>query len=80
MKIRTEKQIQKLLKKFFKDEKVWIIRKYIDDDIKNVVLNRINYGFDSYELLGIAEFSRQEIIDQIQNKINPNVIKREVYE
>ncbi len=41
-------------------------------------MHRVNDGFSPYELLGILEEAQQDILDQIKDKVKPDVIKREV--
>lgn len=41
-------------------------------------LHRKTDGFNSFELLGLLDLMRGEIIDQMKGKIKPDIIKREV--
>ena len=56
-------------------KKYTIIVKYYGDKSE---MERKNYGFNPLELLGVLEFSQREIMEQIQGKIQPEVIKRKV--
>jgi len=41
-------------------------------------IRRINDGFDPFALLGILDFTRGEIVQQIKGEFKPDVVKREV--
>ena len=41
-------------------------------------MERVNDGFNPLELLGISDFIGQEIKEQIQGKIKPDTITRQV--
>ena len=41
-------------------------------------MHRICDGFTALELLGILEFVQQEIIEQMNRNLKPDMIKREV--
>ena len=41
-------------------------------------MTRINDGFGPLELIGMLEFSKDEIIKQIKGNIKPDIIKRQV--
>lgn len=45
---------------------------------KGTTLNRKADGFNPFELLGLLDLTRGEIIAQMQGKIKPDIIKREV--
>ena len=36
-----------------------------------------NMGFTAHELVGLLEWKKQDILDQIKGKITPDVVKRE---
>lgn len=60
---------------------VWTmtLKHYVDDDgIESTSLLRQNEGFSVTELLGLAEFAKQEILLIIKGEIKPDVVKREV--
>ena len=41
-------------------------------------LRRYNNGFNLFELLGILDLTRVEIVEQMRGNLKPDVIKREV--
>ena len=41
-------------------------------------MKRVNDGFNPLELLGVSDFIGQEIKEQIQGKIKPDTITRQV--
>ena len=52
---------------------------YLDDDGNEyTTLLRQNDGFSVTELLGLAEFAKQELILTMKGKIEPDIVKREV--
>jgi hypothetical protein len=57
--------------------KSWLVEiiKYNDGTAE---IHKVNTGFTAYELLGIAEFNRVDIIEQLRGNIKPDIIKREV--
>ena len=57
--------------------KSWTITEEVDDEGKSWI-KRVNDGFSAYELLGIAEHTKLDLIEQIQHKINPERVIRQV--
>ena len=58
-------------------ESTWVV-KYITYDDGTTTLNRVNDGFNPFELLGMLEISKDDIIQQIKGQIKPDIIKRKV--
>ena len=58
-------------------EKIYIMKLTEFEDGK-CFMQRTCDGFTAYELLGAITLAQQEIIDQIQGRIRPDIIKREV--
>lgn len=59
--------------------KTYTVTVHVYEDLTERMV-RTNDGFGALELLGISGFIGVEIKDQIQGKIQPDVIKREVVE
>lgn len=57
--------------------KSWTITEEIDDEGVSWI-RRVNDGFSVYELLGIAEYTKLDLIEQIQHQINPENVIRQV--
>lgn len=54
---------------------------YVDTEgTKKQRLLRVCDGFTALELLGVVEFCRSEIVEQIKGTIKPDIIKREAHE
>jgi len=58
-------------------EKIYTIKHYEMSD-GSFHVRRVCDGFNAYELLGVLEFTQQEIMQQITGRIKPDFIKREV--
>ena len=58
-------------------ESTWVVN-YITYDDGTTTLNRVNVGFNPFELLGMLEISKDDIIQQIKGQIKPDIIKRKV--
>ena len=41
---------------------------------------RRNDGFSGYEIIGILEEAKQDVLNQLAGKMKPDIIKREVVE
>lgn len=55
------------------------LKHYIDDEgIESTSLLRQNDGFSITELLGLVEFTKQEILLTMKGGITPDIVKREV--
>jgi len=58
-------------------------KKYILQVIDNgdngdkVTVMSLNDGFTAYEVLGLLDMKREDVIDQIKGNIKPDIIKRE---
>lgn len=46
------------------------------EDGKNYTFNSTNEGFNAFEILGILEKKKIDILEQIEGKIKPDVINR----
>jgi hypothetical protein len=44
----------------------------------STALSRINDGFNAFELMGLLELSKDDIINQMKGNVKPEVIKRKV--
>jgi len=53
----------------------WVHTEYTDGTSE---FHRINDGFYSFELLGLIEQVKLEIIDQLKGAIKPTYVKREI--
>lgn len=62
-----------------KATKTYNITLNITEDGKSELIRRCD-GFGAYELLGLLDLTRTEIIEQIRGKIQPDIIKREFIE
>ena len=64
------------------DKKIILKQKYTVEHITyndgTTAMSRINDGFTAFELMGILEYSKDEIINQIKGNINPETVKRKV--
>jgi hypothetical protein len=67
--MKNEKQIIKTSK--------WVVEHitYADGTTK---LSRTNDGFNPFELIGLLEISKDDIISQIKGVVKPNIVKRKV--
>ena len=43
-------------------------------------IDKVNDGFDALQLLGLLDWSREDVIAQIRGKIIPDTVKRTVVE
>lgn len=43
-------------------------------------IDKVNDGFDALQLLGLLDWSREDVIAQIRGKVTPDVVKRTVLE
>lgn len=43
-------------------------------------IDKVNDGFDALQLLGLLDWSREDVIAQIYGKITPDTVKRTVIE
>jgi hypothetical protein len=41
-------------------------------------ISRTNDGFNAYELMGVLELSKDDIINQIKGNVKPEIIKRKI--
>jgi hypothetical protein len=57
--------------------KTWTVKLTVYSDGTSK-LERTNDGFHAYELLGLVESAKQEIIKQMQGKMKPTITKRKV--
>jgi len=55
--------------------KKWTIEHIIFEDGTSG-LSRTNDGFNSFELIGLLEISKDDIIKQIKGEIKPDVVNR----
>jgi len=55
----------------------WIVEHIIYND-GTTELKRTNDGFNSLELMGLLELSKDDIINQIKGNVKPDIIKRKV--
>ena len=55
----------------------WIVEHIMYDD-GTTQLSRTNDGFNSFELMGLLELSKDDIINQIKGNVKPDVVKRKV--
>ena len=55
----------------------WVVEHITYDDGK-CELKRTNDGFNSFELMGILELSKDDIINQIKGNVKPDIVKRKV--
>ena len=76
------KVLNKIINDNFPEGKVYIFHVPPNKkDVKNkVIVNRMNRGFNAYELLGLLEETQLDILKQMAGKIRPDVIRRTVIE
>ena len=43
-------------------------------------IDKVNDGFDALQLLGLLDWSREDVIAQLRGKVTPDVVKRTVVE
>lgn len=43
-------------------------------------IDKVNEGFDALQLLGLLDWSREDVIAQLRGKIKPDTVKRTVVE
>ena len=55
----------------------WIVE-FITYDDQSTELKRTCEGFNAFELMGVLELSKDDIINQIKGNIKPDIIKRKV--
>ena len=64
------------------DKKIILKQKYTVEHITyndgTTAMSRTNDGFTAFELIGILEYSKDEIINQIKGNIKPETVKRKV--
>lgn len=65
-------------KKIIKKRK-WIVEHIFYHDA-TTELKRTNDGFNAFELMGILELSKDDIINQIKGNVKPDIIKRKLIE
>lgn len=58
-------------------ESTWLV-KHITYNDGTTELCRTNNGFNVFELVGILEISKDDIINQIKGNVKPDIIKRKV--
>ena len=63
-------------KKVLSTKKYTITVQTFEDGTQNI--RRVNEGFQSLELLGLADFIAMEVREQIVGRFAPDVIQREV--
>jgi hypothetical protein len=52
----------------------------IETENEKMNMHRVNDGFNAFELLGLLEIARSEILQQLKGEIKPDFIKRDVVE
>jgi hypothetical protein len=60
-------------------EKKWITE-IIEYEDGTSEMKRTNFGFNATELLGVLEFTREDIYKQIRGDIHPDIVKRTIVE
>lgn len=70
-------EVQNEIVKCYRRKSTYIIEFTIDRD-GNSILRRVADGFNAFEILGLFDIARNEIIKQIEGEIKPDIIKREV--
>ena len=55
----------------------WIVEHITYND-GTTAISRTNDGFNAYELMGVLELSKDDIINQIKGNVKPEIIKRKV--
>ena len=58
-------------------KRTWTIE-FIEYSDGSAVMHRTNGGFKAFELLGLVEEAREDIIQQVRGNIKPHVTKRNV--
>lgn len=65
-----------------RDKQIIATRKWIVEHITysdgTTAISRTNDGFNSFELMGILELSKDDIINQIKGNVKPEIVKRKV--
>ena len=51
-----------------------------DSDTGRTQIDKVNDGFDALQLLGLLDWSREDVIAQLRGKIKPDTVKRTVIE
>ena len=67
------------MKKEIVKKRKWIVEHIMYDD-GTTQLSRTNDGFNPFELMGILELSKDDIINQIKGDVKPDIVKRKVKE
>ena len=57
----------------------WIVEHITYSD-GTTAISRKNDGFNSFELMGVLELSKDDIINQIKGIVKPEIVKRKVIE
>lgn len=57
--------------------KTWTVEVHEYEDGSYGIV-RTNDGFAAHELLGICEFTREDIIEQMSGRIQPDIVERKV--
>lgn len=57
----------------------WIVEHITYSD-GTTAISRTNDGFNSFELMGVLELSKDDIINQIKGIVKPEIIKMKVIE
>ena len=65
------------MKKDIIKKRKWIVEHITYTD-GTTQLKRSNEGFNPFELMGILELSKDDIIQQIKGAVKPDVVKRKV--
>ena len=64
------------------DKQIISKRKWIVEHITysdgTTAISRTNDGFNAYELMGVLELSKDDIINQIKGNVKPEIIKRKI--
>ena len=58
-------------------KKKWVVE-HITYNNGTTQLSRTNDGFNPFELIGVLEISKDDIIEQIKGNVKPNVIIRKL--
>ena len=51
-----------------------------DSATGRIQIDKVNAGFDALQLLGLLDWSREDVIAQLRGKIKPDTVKRTVVE
>lgn len=72
----------KIINDNFPEGKIYIIHVTPDqkDEKNRLCINRINRGFNAYELIGLLEDTQLDILKQMAGGIRPDTIQRTVIE